>query len=211
MPCERRRATAKHFKDLKRKMHLWRKSEEKRLAELVSSARKTQLSLEDDSKAAERILRLVELCRELETERERVLGFSSDVATTEVQSEVKNTIANKEQLEAAQRGDTTQMNQLFQGGEDMDSAVAAAEEWRLLEKFWVKHNKVSLDNAAIAQEKFHLEQENQKLKSLLKQYLDGVSVNNDVMAPRTTFCRQVSLRTWSRCKRARHGEVATLQ
>ena len=180
-------ATAKHFKDLKRKMHLWRKSEEKRLAELVSSARKTQLSLEDDSKAAERILRLVELCRELETERERVLGFSSDVATTEVQSEVKNTIANKEQLEAAQRGDTTQMNQLFQGGEDMDSAVAAAEEWRLLEKFWVKHNKVSLDNAAIAQEKFHLEQENQKLKSLLKQYLDGVSVNNDVMASKNNL------------------------
>ena len=65
----------------------------------------------------------------------------------------------------------------------LDGGVTSSEEeWKLLERFWVKHNKVVLDNAAISQEKFHLEQENAKLKQLLKQYLDGVSVNNDVMA-----------------------------
>lgn len=175
-------ATAKHFKDLKREMQVWRKGEERRLATLVSQARKTQLSLESDAEGAARILRLVELCKDLETERERVLGFDVDVATDEVQSEVKRTMETKEQLEAAQRGDATSMNALFSiSNGEMDSTVPATEEWRLLEKFWVKHNKVVLDNAAIAQEKFHLEQENQKLKNLLKQYLDGVSVNNDVM------------------------------
>lgn len=207
-------ATAKHFKDLKKKMQLWRKSEEKRLADLVSQARKTQLSLEGDAAAAERILRLVELCRELETEREKVLGFDSDIATDEVQKEVHSTIQSKEQLEAAQRGDAASMNQLFSIGSGMDSAVAATEEWRLLEKFWVKHNKVVLDNAAIAQEKFHLEQENQKLKSLLKQYLDGVSVNNDVMSSKNNLLQTgkfKNLVTMAEGRTAKGGNITVVE
>jgi hypothetical protein len=179
-------ATAKYFKDLKRKMQVWRRSEEKRLADLVSQARKTQLSLEKDSTAAERILRLVELCGELETEREKVLAFDSDITTDEVQGEVKAALENKEKLEHAQRGDLASMNELF-AGSSIDSATAATEEWRLLEKFWLKYNKVVLDNSAIAQERYHLEQENKKLKSLLKQYLDGVSVNHDVMSQRNNL------------------------
>ena len=179
-------ATARHFKDLKRKMQVWRKNEEKRLAELVSNARRTQLDLEKDSTEAERILRLVELAGQLETEREKVLNFDSDIATDEVQTQVRAVLQNKAQLEAIERGDLTAMNQLFNTA-GLDSTIAATEEWRLLEKFWIKHNKVVLDNSAISQEKFHLEQENQKLKHLLKQYLDGVSVNNDVMGSKNNL------------------------
>ena len=62
-----------------------------------------------------------------------------------------------------------------------------AEEWSLLENFWRKHNKVLLDNAAINQEKFHLQNENAKLRSLLKQYLDGITVNEDVMNMRNNL------------------------
>lgn len=173
-------ATARHFKELKRKMHLWRKGEEKRLAELVSQARRTQLELEKKAGGAERILRLVELCGQLETERERVLSFDSDVAASEVQREVRETMENRLQLEAAQGG-AVPMSQLFPA-QTLGTTAAAAEEWRLLERFWVKFNKVLLDNTAIAQEKFHLEQENQKLRALLKQYLDGISVSAEVMA-----------------------------
>jgi len=179
-------ATARHFKDLKRKMQIWRRGQEKKLGELVSQARKTQLSLEKDSGSAERILRLVELCGQLETEREKVLTFDADISTNEVQGEVKAVTQNRQQLEAAQRGDTASMNQLF-SATTMDTAAAATEEWRLLERFWIRYNKVVLDCAAISQEKFHLEQENQKLKQLLKQYLDGVSVNNDVMSTKNNL------------------------
>merc|ERR1712000_353631 len=59
--------------------------------------------------------------------------------------------------------------------------AAAAEEWKLLERFWVRYNRVVLDCAAIGQEKFHLQNENEKLRQLLKQYLDGISVNQEVM------------------------------
>jgi len=38
-----------------------------------------------------------------------------------------------------------------------------------------------LDKVAIQKQKGSLEKENMFFKSLLKQYLDGVSVNNDVM------------------------------
>merc|ERR1711976_911962 len=61
------------------------------------------------------------------------------------------------------------------------------EEWELLENFWRKYNKILLDNSAINQEKFHLQNENAKLGALLKQYLDGISVNEDVMNTRNNL------------------------
>ena len=50
-----------------------------------------------------------------------------------------------------------------------------------LDSFWKRYNKVLLDKLAIANQKSRLDKENLFFKSLLKQYLDGVSVNDDVM------------------------------
>lgn len=46
-------------------------------------------------------------------------------------------------------------------------------EYTALESFWKRYNKVLLDKLALDREKQTLEDENAKLKSLLKQYLDG--------------------------------------
>ena len=46
-------------------------------------------------------------------------------------------------------------------------------EYTALENFWKRYNKVLLDKLAMEREKQTLEDENSKLKSLLKQYLDG--------------------------------------
>ena len=46
-------------------------------------------------------------------------------------------------------------------------------EYTALENFWKRHNKVLLDKLALDREKQTLEDENSKLKALLKQYLDG--------------------------------------
>lgn len=43
---------------------------------------------------------------------------------------------------------------------------------------WVQ---VLLDTTAVDREKKRLEQENEDLRTILKQYLDGISVNADVM------------------------------
>ena len=47
------------------------------------------------------------------------------------------------------------------------------QEYTALENFWKRHNKVLLDKLALDREKQTLEDENSKLKALLKQYLDG--------------------------------------
>lgn len=179
-------AIAKHFKELKLKMQQWRKTEEKRLAELVTCARGTKQELQKKSEQAERILRLVELCNALETERERVLRFDTDVSVQEVQADVSNRVKQyvEQQALAGQHGhnDVVTMEQMLALEDESDLSASAAEEWKLMERFWLRYNKVVLDNAAIEQEQFHLQNENTKLRNLLKQYLDGISVNQEVMA-----------------------------
>ncbi|GFR42629.1 hypothetical protein Agub_g3565, partial [Astrephomene gubernaculifera] len=55
------------------------------------------------------------------------------------------------------------------------------EEWDYLNRFFKRYNKALLDKAAIDKEKARLERENADLRSILKQYLDGISVNDDVL------------------------------
>ena len=54
-------------------------------------------------------------------------------------------------------------------------------EFKLLDNFYKRFNKVHLDKLAIEKQKATLEKENLFFKNLLKQYLDGVSVNDDVI------------------------------
>ena len=55
------------------------------------------------------------------------------------------------------------------------------QEWCHLDNFLRKYNKVLLDKLAIERERERLERENSDLQTILKQYFDGVSVNDAVM------------------------------
>ena len=55
------------------------------------------------------------------------------------------------------------------------------EEFKYLNNFFKRHNKVLLDKLAIQKQKEALAKDNQMLKSLLKQYLDGISLNDEVL------------------------------
>ena len=55
------------------------------------------------------------------------------------------------------------------------------QEWGHLENFHKKFNKVLLDKLAIAEEKKRLVKENTDLRSILKQYLDGIAVTEDAV------------------------------
>ncbi len=55
-------------------------------------------------------------------------------------------------------------------------------EYHGLENFWKRYNKVLLDKVALDKEKMTLLQENQQLRTLLKQYLDGISVNDEILS-----------------------------
>jgi dynein regulatory complex subunit 2 len=50
-----------------------------------------------------------------------------------------------------------------------------------LNNFFKRYNKVQLDEIAIEKQKEQLEKENQILKTMLKQYLDGISLNDEVL------------------------------
>ena len=55
-------------------------------------------------------------------------------------------------------------------------------DYSSLENFWKRFNKVFLDKLALDKEKMGLVQENQQLRTLLKQYLDGISVNDEIIS-----------------------------
>lgn len=50
-----------------------------------------------------------------------------------------------------------------------------------LEKFWQRYNKVLLERLCLEREKKVLGWENQQLRILLKQYLDGISVSDEIL------------------------------
>lgn len=162
-----RDATVGHLKALKDSMQKWRQKQARGLAELVKDGNAAEKSLEGTAQRAERILRLVELCKPLETEREQVLSFDAQESPADVEHDVqRRTVAAESGVEDA--GAT-------------ESRYGVTAEAHPLDRFWTKYNKVALDNAAIAQERVHLQRENQQLQQLLRQYLDDISVNDHVM------------------------------
>jgi len=156
----------KHFQELKAKMHASRTEEKKRLADLTQNARNCIHSLGDQLGLAEKILKTAELCRKFETEREKVFPF----------------YVSRDQAAEFEEGG------LDFGDEDLKEEIKkeltddGIDEWTYLDTFFKRFNKVKLDNLAIEQEGSRLSKENLQLRSILKQFLDGVSVNEDVMA-----------------------------
>lgn len=147
----------KHYHDLKKKMIQFREDEERRLGNLTLNSKMCMDKLKEYQKLGEKILKTAELCRKLETEKEKVLPFyQSDPDTME---EVPEYMIEK--IEGLKK--------------------QKYNEFQLLDQFYKRYNKVLLDKLAIDKQKATLEKENMFFKSLLKQYLDGVSVNDDVM------------------------------
>merc|ERR1712159_103065 len=55
------------------------------------------------------------------------------------------------------------------------------EEWMALNNFFTRFNKILLDKVAMDSEDKRLSSENERLRGLIKQFVDGISVNDDVM------------------------------
>ncbi|OAF65215.1 hypothetical protein A3Q56_07087 [Intoshia linei] len=51
-----------------------------------------------------------------------------------------------------------------------------------MQNFWMRYNRVLLEKVALEKEKSVKIQENGNLRSLLKQYLEGISVNSDILS-----------------------------
>eukprot|EP00920_Eleutheroschizon_duboscqi_P013277 GHVT01031345.1.p3 GENE.GHVT01031345.1~~GHVT01031345.1.p3 ORF type:complete len:519 (-),score=79.85 GHVT01031345.1:989-2545(-) len=153
----------KHFQELKQKMNLLRNEETRRLSDLAVNARESTKRLQEQLNVADRILRMAQLCSKYETEREQVQPFpasrSIDVESVEWKS-------SESQLK-----------------EEIQEVLSdeGLDEWTYLDNFLKKYNKVLLDTLAIRREKKTVMEENAQLRSILRQFLDGVSVNDEVL------------------------------
>ena len=132
------------YKNLKKAMNNTRDKEEKRLGDLTTNSKKCMDRLKEYQGLGTKILKTAELCRKLETEKEKVLPFyQSDEVTMEEQPDIY--------VEKIEGMDRKQYN-----------------DFNLMDNFYKRYNKVLLDKIAIEKQKATLEKENMFFKSLLK-------------------------------------------
>ncbi|NWX07040.1 DRC2 protein, partial [Caloenas nicobarica] len=107
----------------------------------------------------QRILRLAEMCRKLETEEEKVLPF------------YPSSLVEGEQRDAQRVFEETPTEPLAQ----------AMRDYVGLERFWQRFNKAKLEEKALEQERAALRWRNRQLRALLQQYMEGISISQEVL------------------------------
>ncbi|KAJ8043948.1 Dynein regulatory complex subunit 2 [Holothuria leucospilota] len=157
---EQREVIAQHFHTLKSQMNSFRENERGRLTKLTLDSNSSIKELQRKLDLGERILKVSEQCRKMETEDEKVLPFYASSLTPEEQEDVAAAVAEPPSEQMAE----------------------VMHEYSSLENFWKRYNKVLLDKVALDKEKSTLLDENQRLRTVLKQYLDGISVNDEILS-----------------------------
>ncbi|XP_048347441.1 dynein regulatory complex subunit 2 [Sphaerodactylus townsendi] len=157
---DKKEVVLKQLQKLKSEMNRARAKARSNLAKLTRESGATLKTLQHVVKKGELILRLAEMCRKLESEEEKVLPFYACSLDWEEQKTVDKVALEKPVEPLAQM---------------MDDYVG-------LERFWQRYNKVRLEQLSLERTKAALAQDNEKLRQLLKQYLDGISVNDEVLS-----------------------------
>jgi hypothetical protein len=175
-----------HFHELKARMNAFRAQEAKRLTDLTINARAAIRKLTEQIEKAESIIKLAELNRKLESERERVQPFyTSTVEDEELEAGADmdgNGNGGDLREDADEEASLKRADALHSAAVLEDGAPIA--EWGYLRNFFKRYNKVNLDTIAIRKEKERLLAENDQLRGMLKQFLDGISVNDEILATR---------------------------
>eukprot|EP01006_Ploeotia_vitrea_P049658 TRINITY_DN67365_c4_g1_i1.p1 TRINITY_DN67365_c4_g1~~TRINITY_DN67365_c4_g1_i1.p1 ORF type:complete len:589 (-),score=374.74 TRINITY_DN67365_c4_g1_i1:475-2016(-) len=200
---QQKEAIQKHCQEVKLKMKRLRQQEQQRLKDLALLSREALQKNEEHLAKAERLFKLMEMARKLETEKERVMPFYETSLTAEQQEQVASETQRIQQI--AEQDEhvvkTAKMRTGADGGSGggdgdangeakmqqfmtttvigPDGQPVSANEH--LELFYRRYNKVLLDKLAIEQEKQRLQEENESLQAALKQYLEGISITPDVM------------------------------
>ncbi|MEW5310230.1 MAG: hypothetical protein WDW38_002047 [Sanguina aurantia] len=200
----------RHYGGLKASMDASRAGQAGRLRALSLDSNAAMASLRGKLDCAENILKLSELSRKYETEHEKP-PLSSATATGSSSGRLRRGkqtlegVTEGEGEESQGTGSGIGSEGLGAGGgkgggggrgappsvgsdgqpnfsaAGLDPDGVVVEEWDYLNRFFKRTNKALLDKSAIDKEKARLERENADLRSILKQYLDGISVNDDVL------------------------------
>ena len=148
------------LRELKGYLGKERERERRDLMKLTMQTNRSAKRLRELKEKGEKVLRLSEICRKKETEEEKVLPFYQSSLSPEEEAAIKSL---SEQ----------------QPREELSKVI---EDYKAMENFWKRVNKVTLDVHALEKEKEKLSIQNHKLRTMLKQYLEGISVSDDVMS-----------------------------
>lgn len=155
-----------HFRELKDVIAKFRNVEARKLAQVSIAFEDAINAVAEKLTLAEKVLKYSEMTRKLETEREQVTPFPPSIVETD--PEIQRQMA---QFKLQLKGDSK-----FVGESDM------------FDKFYRRFNKVLLDKMSLLKEKEALTAHNQRLKTMMKHYMEGMAVNGAVMnKPNTLF------------------------
>ncbi|XP_021490577.1 dynein regulatory complex subunit 2 isoform X1 [Meriones unguiculatus] len=130
------------------------------LVKLTLESNATLKALKKVVEKGEKVLKLAEICRKFETEEEKVLPFYSSILTPKEQEELEK--QNPEEL-------TEELAKLML-------------DYSGMENFWKRYNKVKLEVLSLQHRRAQLLDMSAKLREMLKQYLDGISVSDEVLS-----------------------------
>ncbi|XP_027002073.2 dynein regulatory complex subunit 2-like [Tachysurus fulvidraco] len=139
------------IRHLRAKLSSSQAAEKTQLANHTIYSNDTINKLQGIIQESETLLHLAVVCRKLEMEQEKVLPFYT-------------LSLNAEEL-----------------SQEKAHAVETMMDYTDLEKFWKRYNKIVLERLCLERKKNEVGLENQHLRSLLKQYLDGVSVSDEIL------------------------------
>lgn len=137
-----------------------RELSQENLVKLTMESNATLKALRRIVDKGEKILKLAEICRKFETEEEKVLPFYSSVLTPKEQEEIEEIYPE----------------------ELTEQLAKVIVNYTGMENFWKRYNKVKLEQLSLQHRHVQLLEINGKLREMLKQYLDGISVSDEVMS-----------------------------
>ncbi|CAM9440632.1 unnamed protein product [Ectocarpus sp. 8 AP-2014] len=184
---EERNAIQGHFQHLKGRMNKFRAAQAKRLGELTQNANAVQNKLQEQQKMANQILTLAELARKTETEQEKARCMPSlQLANTdEVEEEAERILKAERDLIGGKKKPKGVGEEEAVVPSPLQSSAwgkngQPVPRWNHLDNFHKRYNKAN--KLAVEREQNRLEAENRDLQSIVKQYLDGISVPEDVVS-----------------------------
>ena len=178
----------KHYQQLKARIKVYRNNQTQRLLHLSQMANTCMMKLSEKLETARTVVGIAELSRKMETDEERVQPYLNTISK-EVEEEHKQNVIedyNEEEEEGMPEvgGATppkekivqkfTNSNPLQSGAFDDEGNYTAPQD--RLQKFYLKYNKVLMDCISVEKEKERLEEENDQLQDLIKQYIDGTQL-----------------------------------
>jgi dynein regulatory complex subunit 2 len=189
----------KHYQQLKQRIQVYRASQNQRLLQLSQAANECKEKLKAKLSLAQKVLNLAELSRNLETTYEQILPF----VPAEVEGVQDSTIHGDKQKNEDEDEEEPSEEDAAMDGKSLKTMTESMSKkiemppahqssvWShngrpvppedRLANFYRKYNNVMMDTIAIQKEKDRLELENNQLEDLVRQFIQGTKLDEEVL------------------------------